>query len=241
MKKWYKNCPHCWKEIKSVAIKCQYCLKFLNEEPEKKTKECPFCMNEIDINENKCPFCEEILEKSKKKLSINPINLNFLKSKKLLYVLCWIIILWVLFYIFNLVRENINEKEIYNRNLECQKWLSQYKSDLNFLSHENHEYSNVWIFYSPIEKTCIWYFKEYHQSPMYDYYVDYYTFMIEDLSWLKVATYHFNHWKERVCYWWSDFYGGVNYDGEYCDVYGAESARKQEIERLKWNKWYLYY
>lgn len=66
MKKGYKICPHCWKEIKSVAIKCQYCLKFLNEEPEKKTKECPFCLNEIDINESKCPFCDEILRKESK-------------------------------------------------------------------------------------------------------------------------------------------------------------------------------
>ena len=63
MKKGYKICPHCWKEIKSVAVKCQHCLKFLDEKPEKKTKECPFCMNEIDINETKCPFCDETIEK----------------------------------------------------------------------------------------------------------------------------------------------------------------------------------
>lgn len=66
MKKGYKICPHCWKEIKSVAIKCQHCLKFLDEEPEEKTKECPFCLNEIDINETTCPFCEEALEKENK-------------------------------------------------------------------------------------------------------------------------------------------------------------------------------
>jgi len=68
MKKGYKICPHCWKEIKSVAIKCQYCLKFLDEEPEKKTKECPFCLNEIDINEEKCPHCDEVLIKKESKL-----------------------------------------------------------------------------------------------------------------------------------------------------------------------------
>ncbi len=75
MKKGYKICPHCWKEIKSVAIKCQYCLKFLDEEPEKKTKECPFCLNEININEKKCPHCDEILETQEKVFSNKFLNI----------------------------------------------------------------------------------------------------------------------------------------------------------------------
>lgn len=59
MKKEFKICPYCWKEIKSKAIKCQYCLRFLVEE--KKEKECPFCLNNIDIDSEVCPYCDEKL------------------------------------------------------------------------------------------------------------------------------------------------------------------------------------
>lgn len=59
MKKWYKLCPYCNKEIKSKAIKCQYCLKFLEEE--KTEKECPYCLNISSFDTKVCPFCDEIL------------------------------------------------------------------------------------------------------------------------------------------------------------------------------------
>ena len=66
MKKGYKICPHCWKEIKSIAIKCQYCLKFLDEEQKRTTKECPFCMNEININESTVKKIQEYLKTKKR-------------------------------------------------------------------------------------------------------------------------------------------------------------------------------
>ena len=60
-----KPCPYCGKEIKSIAIKCQHCLKFLDKE-QKKTKVCPFCLNEIDLNAQECSFCGENLIKKRK-------------------------------------------------------------------------------------------------------------------------------------------------------------------------------
>lgn len=29
MKKWYKECPYCWEEIKEIAKKCRFCWEFL--------------------------------------------------------------------------------------------------------------------------------------------------------------------------------------------------------------------
>ncbi len=35
MKKWYKECPYCWEEIKEVAKKCRFCWEFLEKKEEK--------------------------------------------------------------------------------------------------------------------------------------------------------------------------------------------------------------
>lgn len=43
MKKWYKECPFCWEEIKETAKKCKYCWEFLEwkekNDSDKKTEE----------------------------------------------------------------------------------------------------------------------------------------------------------------------------------------------------------
>jgi hypothetical protein len=86
-----------------VAIKCQYCLNFLDEKTKKKTKECPFCLNEIDINANKCPYCDEILKSDlTKNNNENIINklLNSSRKNKLLRIFIYFI---SSFFIFNIL------------------------------------------------------------------------------------------------------------------------------------------
>ena len=42
MKKWYKKCPFCANEIKSDAIKCQFCEEILVQERKESLKENSF-------------------------------------------------------------------------------------------------------------------------------------------------------------------------------------------------------
>lgn len=75
MKKGYKVCPCCWKEILKDAIKCQYCKERIDSI---KKIECPFCANEIYSNAIICKFCGEDITKlesiDNKWLEINSID-----------------------------------------------------------------------------------------------------------------------------------------------------------------------
>ena len=64
-----KTCPYCGETILTIAKKCRYCDKWLDEpQPEaKKTKECPVCVEEIDIDATVCPECQENIDNYEKR------------------------------------------------------------------------------------------------------------------------------------------------------------------------------
>ncbi len=210
MKKEYKICPHCWKEIKSVAIKCQYCLNFLDKEPEKKTKECPFCLNEININEIKCPYCDENLTKKWK------INLKKFLTKKYTKYVIWIIVLVLilLMVFFFLKNKYFNEKFLlFEKNQKCREYADEYLEYLkkNYTWHDEielKELSQYYMFYSPIENTCVVAFEI--KDHVFDSWYYFWYSIVDYLSWKTLydctADYGDNQEYIKCLSWWSNYY-----------------------------------
>ena len=70
------------------------------------------------------------------------------------YILYWIIVFLVLCISFLLFDKfnNGNDDKYFNNNLECQTHLKEFKD--KFSSYKNHS-----VFYSPIENSCLWIFR----------------------------------------------------------------------------------
>lgn len=199
MKEWYKICPHCGKEIKAIAIKCQHCLKFLDKEPEKNTKKCPFCLNEIDINGRECPFCDEILKRSKIKLPVKSFW-----SKKIIYSIIWVVILLltILLAVYFWNKRNNNSY----KDWKCKNTYSEYEHTLGYEDPFTNRFNKdlqlllgVSIMYSPVENKCLWFYREYDNNHKDD------IFTIMDVeNWIKISEYHHNYNTNR-CFWYSKF------------------------------------
>lgn len=135
-----KPCPYCGKEIKSIAIKCQHCLKFLDKE-QKKTKVCPFCLNEIDLNAQECSFCGENLIKKRK------IN------KK--WIILGILILLFGFIIFLIIKHSIwtNNSDLFEKKQLC---LSYKDKILSWINEPSYIINNFHVFYSKKYDSCLY-------------------------------------------------------------------------------------
>lgn len=185
-------------------------------------------------------------------------NLFFDIMKKLHVILLLILVLalWILWWIYigKSSKTNwISKQKIFENDLKCQEKLDAYRDDL-----KSRWYTDIFVFYSPIENSCLWTFKTYN---LYDNNVIYnsYSYNIEDLSnSQKYATFGIDNY-----YSWNDVIGlkividkftgkdceDIDYrayerseeDKEYykntsrCKFDNIEEAYQKELEYLKWN------
>ena len=147
-------------------------------------------------------------------------------KKGILYTII-IILVWIIAYLcydkFLLANTNENKvsepKDIFQKWLECQELLDKYKAD-----KPSPEYISIWIFYSPIKNTCIWYYIEnYTSEPT--------TYQIDDILW--GLTSYYTIYDKDFCACSSDFLWG-SYNPTSCEKYYISPQREKEINWLKW-------
>ena len=230
MKKWFKLCPYCGTEIKSKAIKCQYCFKFLGEE--RKEKECPYCLNNIGINAKICPFCDEILvddevtidntenKEEKDTVEIKEKKMYNDKKKKREKQpkrnikkewLIWLIVLWCLFliwFIFKYFEKNHDWYEPFHGNVKMVE-------DLDTSKIKTYSTNNNWIWKNVItydsNTTSVtdmnWHKFEYWTISIWNI-----TIMDRNLwaeyawTWFWTFWYYYQRWNNYWFFWWLDPY-----------------------------------
>lgn len=157
-------------------------------------------------------------------------NLYLMKKEYILYGVIAVLVLWIAVLLFDKFN---NSDEVFEKTMECQKYLELYKDEHKDYDSEigSHSYSNIWIFYSPIENSCIWYY-EYSLNEYSGIYWS--SYHIEQIWWTKKSYYnHILSTKNNLsCIRDSEF---KNHDQNASCEENYETMWKEEIEWLKWN------
>ena len=142
-----------------------------------------------------------------------------MKKEYYLYIIIAILISIIAYLCYdkNFFKDNSQPEDTFQRGLECQELLNKYKAD-----KPSPEYVLVWWFYSPVEKTCIWYYMDTLEPMLYQ---------IDDLLWGLNSYYQI--FDSDLCACQSDFLWG-SYNPNQCDRYHVQRQRDNEINWLKW-------
>lgn len=177
-----------------------------------------------------------------------------LKTIHILYIVIGVLICILLWILIGRSTSNgwISKQQIFENDLKCQEQLENYKDSL-----KGKWYTDIFVFYSPIENSCFWTFQSYklfNNSVRYNWY--WYT--IENLSnlheyvYFEASSYYsgdnlitINHMTNTLtnsdC---SDIdyrYNNTEEDKEYykttkrCNFDNAREAYQKELEYLKGN------
>ena len=234
MKKWYKVCPFCANEIKEWAIKCKFCGEFLEKGNEDKR----------EVFQNKTLY------------------IYFWIVLAIIAVIAFL--LWRLWNNTNKMNQNILQDDSlvtnqdnsvtaskqntnFDRDMECQKYVNiceekrQDNIDANYYT-TNWNKPTIWIFYSPIEDSCLCYYDT--EITNYDWvywqWKYHYSAVITDAfkEWSdptrKTAIYEDTPSEWTRCKWYSAYQWMTSDDMKECPYANTKSSFLEEVSRLKW-------